>query len=190
MCSAARVTSAQVVNLDVTPLVNGNGTYSAIVKLDAGGNDIWFGSEESPRKPQLIIQTTGSGTVTYNLTVNSGSGSGTYAAGTSVNIAAAAAPTGQVFDRWTGDVANVGDVNAASTTIVMPAANATVTATYQAGGGIGGIEPIEGMTATGNAGMITSIHGIPVSELRLGVTFFPNPPELPYTRRGTRTTSI
>ena len=129
------VTSAQVVNLDVTPLVNGNGTYSAIVKLDTGGNDIWFGSEESPRKPQLIIQTTGGGPVTYGLTVNSGSGSGNYAAGTSVNIAAAAAPTGQVFDRWTGDVANVGDVNAASTTIVMPAANATVTATYKTAGG-------------------------------------------------------
>jgi hypothetical protein len=115
------VTSAQVVNIDVTPLISGNATYSVIVKMDAGGNDIWFGSEESARQPQLIIETSGSGTVTYSLTVNSGSGSGSYAAGTTVNIAAAAAPSGQVFDRWTGDVANVASVTAASTTITMPA---------------------------------------------------------------------
>ena len=63
----------------------------------------------------------------------------------------------------------------------MPAGNATVTATYKldgtGGGGIGGIGPIEGMTATGNSGFITSIHGVPVSELRLGVTAFPNAPK-------------
>jgi dienelactone hydrolase len=175
------VTSAQVVNIDVTPLITGNATYSVIVKMDAGGNDIWFGSEESARKPQLIIETSGTGTVTYSLTVNSGSGSGSYAAGTTVNIAAAAAPSGQVFDRWTGDVANVASVTAASTTITMPAGNATVTATYKLAGtgvgSIGGIGPIEGMTATGNSGFITSINGVPVNELRLGVTTFPNAPK-------------
>jgi hypothetical protein len=32
-----------------------------IVKMDAGGNDIWFGSEESARKPQLIVETVGVG---------------------------------------------------------------------------------------------------------------------------------
>jgi hypothetical protein len=132
----------QVVSLNVTPLVTGDGTYSVIVKMDAGGNDVWFGSEESARKPQLVIETSGSGTTpaTYNLTVNSGSGSGSYAAGTTVNIAAAAAPTGQVFDQWTGDTGGVANVNAASTSITMPAGNATVTATYQTAtsGGSGG----------------------------------------------------
>ena len=66
------------VSLDVTPWITGNGTYTAIVKLDAGGNDIWFGSEESARKPQLIVETSGSGSSPYALTVNSGSGSGSY----------------------------------------------------------------------------------------------------------------
>jgi hypothetical protein len=67
-------------------------------------------------------------TATYTLTVNNGSGSGTYAAGTVVNIAANAPPAGQVFQGWTG--ATVADATAASTTVTMPAANATVTATY------------------------------------------------------------
>jgi predicted esterase len=68
---------------------------------------------------------------TYGLTVVNGTGSGTYAAGASVPIVANAAPSGQVFDQWTG--ATVGDAHASSTTLVMPAAITTVTATYKAG---------------------------------------------------------
>lgn len=68
---------------------------------------------------------------TFTLTVNSGTGSGSYAEGTVVNIAANAAPAGQVFDRWTGDVARIANINAATTTLTMPAANTTVTATYK-----------------------------------------------------------
>jgi hypothetical protein len=49
-----------------------------------------------------------------------------------VNIAANTAPTGQTFDKWTGDVSGVADVNNASTTYTMGSANATVTATYKA----------------------------------------------------------
>ena len=115
--------------------------------------------------------------VQYTLTVNGGSGSGSYAAGASVNLVANAAPAGQQFDQWTGDVANVANVNAASTSVTMPAANATVTATYlPSQGGIGTIGPVSGLTATANAGMITSINGIPVSDLLLGTTSFPTPP--------------
>jgi Divergent InlB B-repeat domain len=66
---------------------------------------------------------------TYGLTVFSGSGSGTYLAGISVNITADAAPAGQMFDKWTG-AAVVDDTNS-STTLIMPAANTTVTATYK-----------------------------------------------------------
>ena len=47
------------------------------------------------------------------------------------------------------------------------------------GEGIGGIDPIQGMTATGNAGQITAIDGIPVSALQLGTTISPNPPKFP-----------
>ena len=72
------------------------------------------------------------GASSYALTVNSGTGSGSYAAGSIVELVAASAPSGQEFDRWTGDVGNVANVNAATTTLTMPAADATVTATYRA----------------------------------------------------------
>jgi hypothetical protein len=65
---------------------------------------------------------------TYSLTVVNGSGSGTYAAGTVVTITANAPPVGQQFQSWTG--ASVANVNSASTTLTMPAANTTVTASY------------------------------------------------------------
>jgi hypothetical protein len=67
---------------------------------------------------------------TYTLTVANGNGSGSYAAGTSVTITANAAPTGQVFEDWTG--ATVTNPYAASTILTMPAVNTTVTANYQA----------------------------------------------------------
>jgi len=69
--------------------------------------------------------------ITYNLTVNSGTGDGNYTAGTIVNIVADAAPSGQEFDAWTGDVSGVADISAASTTLVMPASAVSITATYQ-----------------------------------------------------------
>ena len=64
--------------------------------------------------------------------MNNGTGSGSYLAGTIVNIVADPAPVGQEFDQWTGDVMSVFDVGAASTSITMPGADATVTATYKA----------------------------------------------------------
>jgi hypothetical protein len=36
--------------------------------MDAGGNDIWFGSEESSRKPQLIVETVDGGASLLALT--------------------------------------------------------------------------------------------------------------------------
>ena len=54
------VSAGQVVSLDVTSLITGDGIYSVIVKMDAGGNDVWFGSEESTGKPRLIVETVGS----------------------------------------------------------------------------------------------------------------------------------
>jgi hypothetical protein len=67
----------------------------------------------------------------YTLTVNSGTGGGTYDADEVVAIVAGAAPSGQQFDAWVGDVAGVDDVNAASTTITMPASDVEITATYE-----------------------------------------------------------
>jgi len=57
------------------------------------------------------------GPLQYDLTVDNGNGDGQYEAGTVVNIVADAAPSGQEFDIWTGDVAGITDVNSASTTI-------------------------------------------------------------------------
>lgn len=71
------------------------------------------------------------GLVQYTLTVENGSGDGSYSSGATVNIAANTPPSGKQFDRWTGDVANVANVTDPTTTLTMPAANITVTATYK-----------------------------------------------------------
>lgn len=97
---------------------------------------------------------------TYTLTVNGGTGSGSYAADTIVKISATV-PSGQRFTGWTGaDVANSGS---ASTTLVMPAQNTTVTANFQkisdggGGGGSGGSDsttyPVE--TSGADGGKVT-----------------------------------
>ncbi|NVJ24688.1 hypothetical protein HUW62_26010 [Myxococcus sp. AM011] len=65
----------------------------------------------------------------YTLTVNSGSGDGQYASGTQVTITADAPASGYVFDQWTG--ATVASTTSATTTLTMPAAATTVTATYR-----------------------------------------------------------
>jgi hypothetical protein len=64
----------------------------------------------------------------FTLTVSNGSGSGFYLTNTTVGIAANAAPTGDVFDEWTG--ATVANPYSAATSIVMPGSNVTVTAVY------------------------------------------------------------
>ncbi len=56
------------------------------------------------------------GRVVTEVSVANGSGSGVYLAGSrAVTIRADDAPDGQVFDRWTGDVDRVADVDAAET---------------------------------------------------------------------------
>ena len=69
-------------------------------------------------------------TPTYDLTVVDGSGSGSYAAGTIIVIAAAVVD-GKLFDVWTGDIEGVSEPNAASTTLVMPAADVSLAATFK-----------------------------------------------------------
>jgi ribosomal protein L21E len=69
---------------------------------------------------------------TYTLTVTSGTGTGSYTAGASVTVAAKAAPTGQVFDKWTGDTGYIASATAATTTVTMPAKAMALTANYKA----------------------------------------------------------
>jgi uncharacterized repeat protein (TIGR02543 family) len=67
--------------------------------------------------------------VTYMLNVVGGTGSGPYAAGAVVPINATI-PSGQQFQSWSG--ATVANSSSASTTLIMPAANTTVTAQFGA----------------------------------------------------------
>ncbi|HNQ22199.1 MAG TPA: glycosyl hydrolase family 17 protein [Phycisphaerae bacterium] len=62
------------------------------------------------------------------LTVVGGSGSGPYARGASIQVAAQV-PVGKRFNQWTGDVARLGDVYAATTTLQL-SDEATITATF------------------------------------------------------------
>ncbi len=63
---------------------------------------------------------------TYTLTVTNGSGTGHYSAGQTVAIKANTPTTGYIFTNWTGQA--VQSATSASTTLTMPAANASVTA--------------------------------------------------------------
>jgi hypothetical protein len=49
------VDNGQTITIPVTPLVTGDGTYTVILMLARGGNDIWFGSSESGVKPELTV---------------------------------------------------------------------------------------------------------------------------------------
>ena len=70
------------------------------------------------------------------LTVNFGSGGGTYPAGSRIDIVANPPAPGQVFDRWTGDLSVLGNAPQLPliprATLTIPAAAATLTATYKA----------------------------------------------------------
>ncbi len=65
---------------------------------------------------------------TYTLTVNFGTGDGSYLEGSVNTIVADAPATGKVFSAWTGGT--VANASSPSTTVTMPAAAVTVTATY------------------------------------------------------------
>jgi len=68
----------------------------------------------------------------YTLTVNAGAGSGSYVVGTRASLTANMPPVGYVFDRWITDSnAAVDDPANPTATIVMPASDVTVTATYR-----------------------------------------------------------
>ena len=70
--------------------------------------------------------------VYYALTVTGGSGSGSYTNGQRVGISASNAPSGQVFDRWVGDVQVVNNVTYTNALVTMPAQAISLTATYKA----------------------------------------------------------
>lgn len=66
------------------------------------------------------------------LTVANGYGSGTYPAGATVHVFANVRPQDQLLTAWTGDVALLDDPEEWHSTLVMPAADASVTAVVAA----------------------------------------------------------
>jgi hypothetical protein len=79
------------------------------------------------------IDVTNQNQTTYLVSVINGSGSDRYTAGTSVTITANAPPQGQVFSQWIGDVATVANVHSDATSLTVPSADISVTATYTPG---------------------------------------------------------
>lgn len=86
-----------------------------------------------PLRSYLVATGTGAPVA---LTVNAGSGGGTFPGGSRVDIIADPPAVGQVFDRWTGDITLLGNAPLAASlpraTVTVPAAAATLTATYRA----------------------------------------------------------
>ena len=99
--------------------------YSMTVKAkDAAGN--------ISAASTVLTVTTLSNTVTkYTLTVTGGTGSGSYEAAAKVAVSASAAPSGKLFDKWTGDVSYLKNSTDSINEITMPTKNISITATYK-----------------------------------------------------------
>jgi hypothetical protein len=120
---------------DITPLIQqiyATGENYGIVILPGTGTMVFRASEfDQNSRPAIEIEYTyGTPPAVYLLTVNGGTGGGSHEAGAYVEVAADAAPGGQTFSQWTGDTAGLEDAYSAETTYVMPASDATITATY------------------------------------------------------------
>jgi len=128
-----------VVNLLATAdagyrFVNWTGDVGTVENVDAASTTITMNGnysvtanfmEERPTEFTLTIFGTAGGSVT-----TPGSGSFPYDEGTVVNLVAAP-DDGYRFDRWTGDVGTIADVNSAATTITMDG-DYTITANFDA----------------------------------------------------------
>jgi O-glycosyl hydrolase len=64
------------------------------------------------------------------LTVTNGNGSGEYVANSPVTVSAGEAPANQKFYQWTGDILNIEDKYAETTTLTMPNKSISITAEY------------------------------------------------------------
>ncbi len=68
--------------------------------------------------------------ISYLLTVVGGQGGGSYLPGYLAEISAAAAPSGKIFSKWTGDTAYLSNIYSSDAFFTMPEKNASVTAEY------------------------------------------------------------
>ncbi|MCK5907790.1 MAG: T9SS type A sorting domain-containing protein, partial [Flavobacteriales bacterium] len=67
----------------------------------------------------------------YTLTVTEGSGSGDYDLGAKIEIVANDPPSGQIFDKWVGDIEYLEFPEATTTMVNMPSNAVTVEATFR-----------------------------------------------------------
>ena len=79
----------------------------------------------------LTIYPVYSAVPTYGVTVTNGTGDGNYPVGAPVTVVADAAPTGQQFAGWTGNVTFTSP-SSPTTTFTMPSSAVAITATYSA----------------------------------------------------------
>jgi hypothetical protein len=146
MPAAATTVTANFRSNHLLTVVNGTGSGSypagTVVTISANAAPAgqvfknWTGATvASANAPKTTIQMPSVNTTVtanyaplYALTVVNGTGGGSYAAGTVVTISANPPPSGEAFTNWTG--ATVAQPASATTTLTMPAAQATVTANY------------------------------------------------------------
>ena len=170
--SASIVTTNIIVPLKTCPaavsisLRRGKGeiaVYESLVYIDQDGDGLDESQEAQIGTSDLVPNAWPS-----YVKVNNGSGSGWYVPGKSVAVAANPAPTGDIFNAWTGDTSMVADIFAAGTTVTVPGANAAITPAYNV------VQPAQGTILRE---VYTGISGATVSTLT-GNTAFPNRPTL------------
>ena len=79
---------------------------------------------------EINFTTTRTASYSHELTVLNGTGSGTYLFNSLVNIQATP-PIGKKFSYWTGDIRNIADIFAATTTFTMPDKDAVLRAIFE-----------------------------------------------------------
>jgi hypothetical protein len=83
----------------------------------------------------LLISATYRDARNFKLSVTGGEGSGTFPEQSVQKIAAGTPPAGQVFDRWMGDVENLGNVEASNTDVKILSKDISLHASYKNGDG-------------------------------------------------------
>ncbi len=101
-------------------------TGATVANASSGSTTITMNANHT-----VVATYTSAAPATYTLAVVNGTGDGNYVAGHVQAIVADTPAIGMVFDTWTG--ATVLDAADPTTTLTMPAAAATVTATYADG---------------------------------------------------------
>lgn len=114
---------------------------------------------------------TGSGPAVTVTTAN-GAGGGSIPGGSRIDVWANPPPAGQVFDKWTGDIAGLANPLAAHTTLLVPATPVALTATFKAAPAwtpviVANFNPINAV----NAGGSTLLHFIPANPVGLVFLF-------------------